>query len=182
MCKAADLQDSKTDIFCPYTICLKIDALVVTVNKTAGPDKRTLCLSPLCLVLIKTNWVVNLVCSQQTPISERERVQEGETILEGKKHGGTVNHWVHMEECHLVNMVPGRLMIPAGEQASHRPRRKRLSPTITPALSLFYVLEDHSGCFNDSSLIIGQLRAFSTCCCTTEYRHPKHKAGRDTHT
>lgn len=138
-------------------------ALVVTVNKRAGLDKRTLCLclllSPLCLVLIKTNWVVNLVCSQQTPISERaregdrqreretERVQRGRQFLEGKKQGGTVNHWVHMEECHLVNMVPGLLMILAGKQASHRLRRETLSPTITPVLSLFYVLEDHSGCF-----------------------------------
>ena len=111
----------------------------MTVNKTADLDKRTLCLSPLCLVLIKTNWVVNLVCSQQTLISAREREQEGETIFRGEsrgKQGGTVNHCVHMEECHLVNMVPGRLMILAGEQASHRPRRKRLSPTITPALSV----------------------------------------------
>lgn len=56
-----------------------------------------------------------------------------------------MNHWVHMEECHLVNMVPGLLMILAGKKASRRLRRARPSPTITPELSLFYVLEDHSG-------------------------------------
>ena len=79
-------------------------------------------------------------------------------LLEGKEQGGgTVNHWVHMERCHLVNMVPGLLMILAGKQASHRLRREKLSPTITPAFSLFYVLEDHSGCLCDSSLIIGHL-------------------------
>lgn len=46
-------------------------------------------------------------------------------------------------------------MILAGKQASHRLKRERLSPTITPGLSLFYVLEDHSGWLRDSSLIIG---------------------------
>lgn len=76
MCKAADLQDSEKDIFCPYNVSKNRYALVVIVNKRAGLDKRTLArsllLSPLCLVLIWANWVVNLVCSEQTPISERE--------------------------------------------------------------------------------------------------------------
>lgn len=127
-------------------------ALVVTVNKRAGRNKRTLCL-PLShwLVLIKTNWVVNSFCSQQT-LSETERERKGERMKEKdrerqreterkerEKGRGTVNHWVHMEECHLVNMVPGLLMILAGKQASHRPRREKLSPTITPALPLCFM-------------------------------------------
>lgn len=60
-----------------------------------------------------------------------------------------MNHWVHMEECHLVNMVPGLLMILAGKQASQRLRRERVSPTITPVHTLFYVLNDHSGLVPD---------------------------------
>lgn len=74
-----------------------------------------------------------------------------------------MNHWVHMEMCHLVNMVPGLLMILAGKQGIHRLGRKTLSLTITPVLSLFYVLQDHSG-LRDLSLIIGQLKAYSICC------------------
>lgn len=56
----------------------------------------------------------------------------------------TENHWVHMDMCHLVNMVPGLLMILPGALESHK-LREELRPTITPALSLGYVLGDHTG-------------------------------------
>lgn len=56
----------------------------------------------------------------------------------------TVNHWVHMVECHQVNMEPGLLMLLAGKQAGHRLKRIKQSPTTTPALFLFYVLEESS--------------------------------------
>lgn len=55
-----------------------------------------------------------------------------------------MNHWVHMVECHLVNMEPGLLMLLAGKQAGHRLKRIKQSPTTTPALFLFYVLEESS--------------------------------------
>lgn len=57
----------------------------------------------------------------------------------------SLNHRAHMEECHLVNMVPGVLMILAGKQASRRLETEKLSPTKTPGFPLFYVLKDHSG-------------------------------------
>lgn len=48
-----------------------------------------------------------------------------------------MNHWVHMEECHLVNMVPGLLMILAGKQASRRTQESEAeSNNNTRALSV----------------------------------------------
>ena len=63
-----------------------------------------------------------------------EGSRRGTYYLEREKKGGIVNHWVHMEECHLVNIVPELLMILAEKQTSPRPKRKKLSPTITPML------------------------------------------------
>lgn len=63
-----------------------------------------------------------------------------------------------MDECQLVNMVPGLLMIPAGKQPSHRLKRKKLSQTISPLSLCFMYLKTSEAVLVNAHWFQGQLQ------------------------
>lgn len=114
-----------------------------------------LLLRPLCLVSIKPNWVVNLVC-YQTPKYQKESEQsmvciEWKIVFQrGHRESLGPHGWVPASK-HGARTVDDSCR----QAAQSQTQEKEAEPNNITPFPLFYVLKDFRGCLSACSLISG---------------------------